>query len=189
MPPKVRITKEEIIQEALSLVRERGAEAINARELAGRLKCSTQPIFSNFASMEHLQDAVLAAAYDCYMAFQTKEVDRGQYPMYKAYGMAYIRFAMEERELFKLLFMCDRTGKDTSPSLDFEAAVRMLMESNGISYEKATRIHLENWICVHGIGVMIATSFLKLDWDLISEMMSDIYHGLRLRHFSKEEKE
>ena len=188
MPPKIRITKEEIIQEALSLVRERGADALNARELAGRLKCSTQPIFSNFASMEHLQDAVLTAAYDCYLAFQKKEVEGGKYPPYKAYGMAYVRFAEEERELFKLLFMCDRTGKDTSPGLDFEASVQMLMKNNGISHEKAMRIHLENWICVHGIGVMIATSFLSLDWTLISEVLSDIYHGLRLQHLSEEER-
>ena len=101
--------------------------------------------------------------------------------------MAYIRFAKEERELFKFLFMCDRTGKDLTPTVDFESSVEMIMKNNGLTREKAMLMHLENWSCVHGIGVMIATSFLTLDWELISEMVSDIYQGLRMRHSSKEE--
>ena len=187
MPPKVRITKEEIIKEALALVREKGADALNARELAGRLNCSTQPLFSNFATMENLHEALLTAAYDCYLDFLKREVESGKYPQYKAYGMAYIRFAKEERELFKFLFMCDRTGKDLTPTVDFESSVEMIMKNNGLTREKAMLMHLENWSCVHGIGVMIATSFLTLDWELISEMVSDIYQGLRMRHSSKEE--
>ena len=55
MPPKVRITKEEIIGTCLALVRENGADALNARSIAAALGCSTQPIFSNFSSMEELQ--------------------------------------------------------------------------------------------------------------------------------------
>ena len=35
----------------------------------------------------------------------------GKYPPYKASGIAYIQFAKEEKELFKLLFMRDRTGE------------------------------------------------------------------------------
>ena len=37
MPPKVKITKENIVSTALSLVRECGAEAINARAIASAL--------------------------------------------------------------------------------------------------------------------------------------------------------
>jgi AcrR family transcriptional regulator len=48
MPPKVRITKEDIINAAIEIVRKDGAQAINARNLAAYLNCSTQPVFSNF---------------------------------------------------------------------------------------------------------------------------------------------
>ena len=51
MPPKIKITKEEIIKTALELVRTSGEQSINARTVAGALNCSTQPIFSNFSSM------------------------------------------------------------------------------------------------------------------------------------------
>ena len=188
MPPKVKITKKDIIQTALDLIRENGVEAINARSIASKLNCSTQPVFSNFATMEKLQEATLAAAYELYLDFIKAETESGKYPKYKSSGMAYIRFAKEEKELFKLLFMRDRTGEDLSPSLDFKEAVQMIMEANGVTAEKAMLMHLEVWTSVHGIAVMIATSFLPLEIELISNILTDVYQGIRASNMSKEEK-
>ena len=188
MPPKVKITKEAIIKTALELVRINGSGALNARSIAAALGCSTQPIFSNFATMEELQEATVKAAYEQYLFFLKKEVENGKYPPYKAFGMAYIRFAKEEKELFKLLFMRDREGKELVPSPDFEESVQMIMSANGIERKKAELIHLEMWVSVHGIGTMLATSFLSLDFELISNILTDIYQGIRARHLSKEEK-
>ena len=186
MPPKVKITKEDIIKTAVELVRANGEQAINARAIAAALNCSTQPVFSNFATMEELQEATIKAAYDRYIGFLKNEAESGKYPQYKSFGMAYIRFAKEEKELFKLLFMCDRKGKKLTPSLDFEASVQMIMSANGITKEKAELMHLEMWSCVHGIGAMLATSFLILEWELISNMLTDVYQGIRTRHLSEE---
>ena len=188
MPPKVKITKNDIIKSALELVRQSGEDALNARSIAASLGCSTQPIFSNFSSMEELDSAVTEAAHEHYLGFLKNEAESGKYPTYKSFGMAYIRFAKEEKELFKLLFMCDRGGKDTTPTVDFEASVQMIMESCGLTREKAQLMHLELWSAVHGIGTMLATSFLELDWDVISTVLTDIYQGVRARHMSEEGK-
>ncbi len=182
MPPKVKITRERIIEVALATVRREGMDALNARQLAEELGCSTQPIFSNFASMEELQEATVAAAYETYLTFLKCEAESGKYPPYKSFGMAYIRFAKEERELFKLLFMCDRGGRERAVTPDFSASVDMIMNANGITREKAELMHMEMWICVHGIGTMLATSFLTLDGELVSRMLTDIYQGIRARH-------
>ena len=109
MPPKVKTTKDDIIHAAINLVREGGAEAINARNIAAALKCSTQPVFSNFASMTELKFKVIEEADKLYNKYINDEVEKGLYPPYKSSGMAYIRFAKEEKELFKLLFMRDRS--------------------------------------------------------------------------------
>ena len=101
--------------------------------------------------------------------------------------MAYVRFAREERELFKLLFMRDRTGEAPSSSPDFESSVEIIMNANGISREKAMLMHLEMWAFVHGIGTMFATSFLDLDFELIGDMLSDVYQGIRASHMTKAE--
>ena len=186
MPPKIRITKEDIVNAALELVRVNGEQAINARAVAAALNCSTQPVFSNFATMDKLREAVIAGAYERYLGFQKREAERGEYPRYKAFGMAYVRFAREEKELFKLLFMRDRTGEDLSPTLEFEESAQIIAKANGVSLEKARLMHLEIWTCVHGIGVLIATSFLPLEWALISDMLTDVYQGIRARHLPEE---
>ena len=68
MPPRVKITKDDIIKTAVELVRENGAESLNARAIALALDCSTQPIFSNFKTMEELFEATIVSAYEIYLA-------------------------------------------------------------------------------------------------------------------------
>jgi AcrR family transcriptional regulator len=62
MPPKIKIAEKEIVNAALGLVRKFGESALNARMIAAELGCSTQPIFSNFATMEELKLAVVKRA-------------------------------------------------------------------------------------------------------------------------------
>ena len=182
MPPKVKITKEGILETAIELLRQNGEGSVNARSLASALNCSTQPIFSNFATMEELQEAMVATAYGHYLAFLEKEAENSAYPTYKAFGMAYIRFAEEEKELFRLLFMRDRGGAPRTSTPDFEASVEMIMKANGVCRQTAEKMHLEMWACVHGIATMLATSFVPLGQEEISEMLTDVYQGLRARH-------
>lgn len=186
MPPKVKITKQEIVAATLSLLREQGEQAMNARSIAAAIGCSTQPIFSNFDSLDELQNAVFAAAYDHYHSFLIREMESGKYPPYKAFGMAYIRFAKEEKQLFRVLFMCDRKGQDLLPSSDYSQSVDMIMKANGISKEEAERWHLEMWCFVHGIGTILATSYLSLDPELIGSMLTDVYVGLRTKYVKEE---
>ena len=187
MPPKVKIAKNDIIETALELVRENGANSLNARSIASALNCSTQPIFSNFESMEDLENSVLAAAFNRYLGFISTGIKSGKYPAYKASGMAYVRFAREERELFKFLFMCDRHGEELKPTEDFESSVDMIMNANGCSRENASLMHLEMWVFVHGIATMLATSFLELDEELVSRMLTDVYQGVRARLAQEED--
>ena len=182
MPPRIKITKEKVVACAVELVRKNGADTLNARNVAKEMGASTQPVFSNFSSMEELRRAVIDAAYVLYLEFINREVESGKYPRYKAFGMAYIRFAREEKEMFRLLFMRDRTGEELSSSPDFDASVEMIANSMGVDTDTAKLIHLEMWSAVHGIGTMLATSFLDLDTELISKMISDIYAGVQKNH-------
>ncbi len=186
MPPKVKITKQEIVATTLDLLRREGEAAMNTRSIASALGCSTQPIFSNFASIEELQNAVAKAAYAYYYSYLTEEMQGGKYPPYKAFGMAYVRFAKQERELFKVLFMCDRRGQELLPGPDFSESVEMIMHANSVSKEVAELWHMEMWSCVHGIGTLLATSFSELDEQLISRMLTDVYQGLRAQHVKED---
>lgn len=105
MPPKNKFTRDEIIRSALNVTRERGIAGLTARALAAKLGCSVKPVFGLFQNMEEVQREVLAAAGTIYQDYLQQDMLRGMYPVYKASGMAYIRFAKEEKELFKLLFL------------------------------------------------------------------------------------
>jgi len=183
MPPKVRITKEDIVNAALEIVRIGGAAAINARTVAAMLRCSTQPVFSNFATMEALRLAVVEKADGLYQTYIRQEIESKQYPDYKASGMAYIRFAREERELFKLLFMRDRTGEDIPAELELDDQMEAIVQHNtGLTGGDMKLFHMQMWALVHGIATMFATGFLDLPWELVSKMLTDAYLGLRKQY-------
>ena len=180
MPPKIKVTKEDIINAAVEVVRIAGEETVNARAIAQMLGCSTQPIFSNFATMDELRMAVVKRADLLFREYMRRETERGEFPPYKASGMAYIRFAKEERELFKLLYMRDRSGEAIPDSSELTDAMESIVHENtGLCGEDTKLFHLEMWAYVHGIAAMLATGFLDLDRELISRMLTDSYNGLR----------
>lgn len=186
MPPKCRFTREQIIQAALELTAEQGVGALTARSLAQRLGSSAKPIFGLFANMEEVQQEVVKAANLRYQEYLRQDMSAGRYPPYKASGMAYIRFAREQKELFKLLFMRDRTHEEKAAGDELEALLGLIQKNMGLSRDDAYRFHLEMWIYVHGIATMIATAYLEWDMDFISAALTDAYQGLRLRFLPKE---
>lgn len=182
MPPKVRITREDIIKASIKIVRNMGAESLNARTVALLLGCSTQPIFSNFSSMDELRLAVVEGADLLCREYMKREAESGKFPVYKATGMAYIRFAKEEKELFKLLYMRDRTGEESYGVGITGEVEEMVKENTGLDGERARLFHFEIWAFVHGIATMFATDFLDIEWDLVSNMITDAYMGLKSRY-------
>ena len=136
--------------------------------------------------MEEVQQEVVKAANLRYQEYLRQDMSAGRYPPYKASGMAYIRFAREQKELFKLLFMRDRTHEEKVAGDELEALLGLIQKSMGLSRDDAYRFHLEMWIYVHGIATMIATAYLEWDMDFISAALTDAYQGLRLRFLPKE---
>ena len=183
MPPTVKITKEDIIKTAMEGVRKHGEAALNARAIAANLQCSTQPIFSNFATMADLRKAVIFAVEELSAEYIKKEIEKNIYPPYKATGMAYIRFAKEEKELFHLLYMRNRSSEgEDDESSSFREMKKMVQELTGLEEGSAALFHLEMWTFTHGIATLVATEFCDLSFELISTMMTDAYQGLRKRY-------
>ncbi len=108
MPPKVKFQKEEIVQAATSITRRSGIEAVTAREVAGELGVSTRPIFTWFDTIEQLKEEVYIQAKDCYRSYIQRGL-AGPVP-FLGVGQQYVRFAKEEPELYKLLFLTKPNG-------------------------------------------------------------------------------
>lgn len=188
MPPKCKFTKQEVIAAALEITRQSGAAALTARALGAMLGTSPKPIFSLFHSMEEVRLAVLDTAMERYHQYLQQDMSVGTYPAYKASGLAYIRFAREEPELFKLLFMRDRSQEvisdDTS---EIAPLLALIQEKLSLSPEQARIFHLEMWIYVHGFATMAATGYLPWETETISSMLTDAFQGLCLYYTKKED--
>lgn len=181
MPRKFMFTREEVLAAALNLVREQGIAAVTARGLGEKLGSSSKPIFSLFENMEDVLSAVMEAADKLYQNYLKEDMTSGKYPPYKASGMAYIRFAKEEKELFKLLFMRDRSHENTDNKEENKQLLELIQQNLGINEEEAYLFHLEMWIYVHGMATMLATSYLELDEAFISKVLTDGYEGMKTR--------
>lgn len=180
-----QIPKEKIVAAALEEVREKGMASLNVRALAARLGCSTRPVYLSFGGMEEVKAAVAGRISEIYGEYLNREAAKGNYPPYKSYGMAYIRFAREERQFFIYKFMRDRTDNEKTDKEEFDSVITAVVNGTGLDYESARLFHLESWIFVHGIAVMLATSYITLDEELISGMLTDMFEGLKARYATK----
>lgn len=182
MPAKRVITKQNILAAALKIVKKRGMEGLDMRSLAKECNCSTQPIYNCFCGMAQLKKEVAAQIAAIYQSYLRAEIALNAYPEYKATGLGYIRFAKEEPQLFKYLFMRDRQGADTvAEDSGFTAEVYNIMASMGIPRGKAEELHAHMWIWVHGVAVMYATGYLMWDWQTVSRMLTTAFLGIKER--------
>lgn len=191
MPPKVRITKEMIVDAAFEIVRTEGAESINARTVSKKLGCSTQPVMYHFAKMEDLKRAVYAKL-DWYHTEYLLNVRDGQDGIMLGIGLNYIRFAIEEPRLFRFLF---QSGYAVEHSLlemiDSEQLVPILSamrQEMGLDEQPVKEIFLTLALFVHGYASIIANHSLDYDEKVAAKHLERAYRGawLAVREQSEE---
>lgn len=86
--------------------------------------------------MEDVLSAVMKAADELYQNYLKEDM---------ASGMAYIHFAKEEKELFKLLFMRDRSHENIENKEENKQLLELIQQNLGINEEEAYLFHLEMW--------------------------------------------
>lgn len=178
-----RVNKENIIDAALDLIREDGIENIQARAIAKKLNCSTQPIFYQFENMEELKRTVIEKIAEIYRRYMI--VDDKKAHQYKEMGKGYIKFAKEEPKLFQTIFMSENnlTTKNfiTHDKEVYKNIIKYVKNVTGISSEKRiSEFHLKMWTFTHGIATMIATKTCEISDKQISEMLTDEFKALML---------
>lgn len=175
MPPRVNVTSEQILEAAFNLTREVGYEALNARGLAKRIGCSTQPIFSRFSSMDALKQSLHAYLSEYFNRYVMDRMAQG--PLFGQVGLAYINFAKDEPNLFRVLFMSDIRELDGFKGFfndeDNLELAKQLSQRLRIPVEAAKNLSMQSWIFSHGIASMIATHSIRLPEGEIRQMYGD----------------
>lgn len=157
MAPKNKFTKQEMVEAALRVVRAKGADGLTAKTMADELGTSTQPIFTAFGSMDGVRQEVYAAAMQVYDGYANAGLNEN-IPFLGA-GMQYIRFAREEPELYRLLFLSQAREYSAMKSMQhLQALVRpTLMAIYHISAEEADLYFRDLWFVVHSLSTLIVT--------------------------------
>lgn len=163
MPAKKQVTKDMILRAALKLLKEQGYEAVNIKQLAKELDCSTQPVYLSFSGMDDLRNALIPMAVSEFEAYMK---NNGGNDTARLYDMSYIHFAKEEPRLFCFLFMRPNAFSEIKQALlpIIEHSIDELMAAYHISREEADILHDQLWMHAHGIASMIATDFC--DWNI-----------------------
>ena len=99
-PRNTQFSREEIIDAAFKLVREQGWAGFSVQAVGKEIKSSTMPIYSQFANVRELEDAVcvkaMALLKECLLVDRTGDrwIDQ---------AISYVNFAVEEKHLFRCL--------------------------------------------------------------------------------------
>lgn len=101
MARPISVTKDNILAAAMDLVRAGGVSALTSRNLTSKLGCGVHAIFMKYGSMEGVLEAVRTEARRLFR----ERVGTGfsLNPPFKGFGLAFLWFAMDEPELFKLV--------------------------------------------------------------------------------------
>ena len=107
MPAVRKVSKEQIIDAAVEVLRDDGFSAINARSVAKKLGCSTQPIYFSFKNMDELKAALTQRAIELHTqrVRDSLRAHEGSDSRYSSYGMGFVKFAAEEKQLFRWLYL------------------------------------------------------------------------------------
>lgn len=189
--PKQRITKEMVVEAAFALAREGGMEQVLVKNIASRLGCSVQPIYTYCSNMEELKQDVQKRTALFFKEYVAAHMEKEDY--FHSIGKAYLHLAKEEPHLFELYFLRKRLDC-TDISLDelYEQecspeVADYLVKQYSISREAAKKLHLNLVIYTTGISSMLIASNFGLSLEELDRQLVEIYQ-IFLDQVQREEK-
>ncbi|MDQ0271175.1 TetR/AcrR family transcriptional regulator [Cytobacillus purgationiresistens] len=173
MAPKKRINREDIISVAFQLIKSEGIESLNARNLAKRLGCSTQPVFSEFNTMEELKQELFEQAG--YYFLEYLERATSSYNQLYSFGLAFIDFVQKERNFYQLIFMSGALNNINI--LDVCKAnynlVTNLAEHYSLSFRNTEKMFIQLLLYLQGIAAVLYSNEEAFQTEEIKEYLKD----------------
>lgn len=164
MPAIKKISKETVIDAAVDVLREDGFSAINARSVAKKLGCSTQPIYHSFRNMEELETALTERAIQMHTqrVRDSLRSHEGNDSRYSSYGMGFVKFAAEEKQFFRWLYLeGEQFGPYQNDVLEPEV-IQTFVDEFGYDEETAKKFHRDMVYYSYGLAILANTDHLNL---------------------------
>ncbi len=177
MPPKAKITKKMVTEAGLKIVRTEGYEALNVRRVAAELDCSTQPVMYHYKTVDELKADVYAAADELHTEYIMSAAGKKA-----SMGLAYIRFAYEEKHLFRFLF---QSGKFRNTNLheliyadELTPVIQSFGKKTGLSEDTAKEAFEMLFLCIHGAASMLANNEMEFDEEHYAQLIENTLTGI-----------
>ena len=181
MPPKVRVTKKMILDASFDIVRKEGHENLNARRIAERLGCSTQPVLYNFKTVDEIREEVYRIADEYHSSYIMPDEEVAQDPLL-ALGLNYIRFGHEERHLFRFLFQTNQFGGLNMDALvnapQLSVVIGVMAGGMGCGETEAREMFMLFFVAAHGYASLLANNAMEYDEDQSVKMLETMYDSL-----------
>lgn len=164
MARKETTTRADIVKAAFELTKEEGHGMLTARRLAGKIGCSTQPIFRVYKNMDELYSQVFDEIIQYFSEFYRDFPKMDDTPFVNL-GLAYIKFAQVEPHLFEVLFLSkNRYGKSLYELLNGREGflVQEINKAKAAGAQNPSELFMKMWIFIHGAACMVVTG----DYDL-----------------------
>ena len=164
MPPKPTVDKQKIILSAVQMLKDNGIDSINARDLAKRLGCSTNPLFRVYKNMQELKEDVIKEIDKTYINFMKERMTGDN--LLVAQGIAYVEFARQEKHIFSALFMNkrikNRSIEDVINAEWNRKTIENVREIVGCDIKQAEFIFLNVWIYSCGLAAQLISNDMKI---------------------------
>ena len=182
MPPTPIITKQDILNAGIQLIRENGIRSVNARSLAKSLSCSTKPLFRIYKNMEELKKDIKKELDIYYNDFMEKNMTNENRLL--SQGISYIEFARSEKMIFSSLFMnMTMAGPPLQDIIHAEwnrASIENAKALTGLSTEKAEMLFINFWLYSHGIATQIVSNDIDIPLDLVKKLLKNAFNRFSL---------
>lgn len=173
MAGKPRITRDDIVAAALSVLRRGGLDAVNARNIAAELGCSTQPIYHAFRNMDEVRAELTRRAIHEHTERITRSVrhNGGTRGRYCDYGVGFVRFAEQEKQLFRWLYLERGQGDGWLSDVHLEEIIAVIRSEYGYTEEVARALHRDMTFYSWGLAALAYTGALTLsDEELLAAL-------------------
>ena len=182
MSKPTKITKEIILEKALEIIRTQGIEKVSNREIAKKLNSSIRPIYYQFKNSEELYNELLMKMETYFYSFLLdNEIE--DIPKYKQIGINYIKFAKEESNIFKALFMKKNNlvvEHFIGQIKEFKEIEKFVKVSTNLKNEEIKSFHVKMWIFTHGLATLIASNTINFNDQQIRDLLSYEFQALML---------
>ncbi len=160
-----KVTREDIVAAAADVLRSGGFRAVNARSVARRLGCSTQPIYLCFRNMDELRAALteFAAAEHIRRVRELLRERSGQDTRYSSYGLGFVRFAAQEPQLFRWLYLEGGQAGPRAEDVLLPEILTVITEEYGYDAKTAQVLHRDMTYYSYGLAILANTGNLGLD--------------------------